>query len=76
MSQKPSKVAKSAGGARAVRACSRRIGIIVAERHAADDDLVLWDVEDRPDHLVEIGERRLRAGVESVAARGDHEAPR
>src|SRR5690606_8046274 len=40
-------------------------GVLVAQRHAAHDDLLVLDAEQRPDLAVVGGERGLRAGVEA-----------
>src|SRR6202012_626812 len=52
----------------------RSVRVDMAERHAADDDLLLGNVEQRADNLVEVCEGGLRASVQPVAARGDHQA--
>jgi hypothetical protein len=52
------------------------IGINMPERHAADDDFLFGDIEDRPDHPVKVCECRLRAGVQVVTARGTISVPR
>src|SRR5450756_1124234 len=49
------------------------IGIGVSQRQAANEDLTLRNAEQRPDQRMEIGKRRLRAGIEPAPARSDGE---
>src|SRR5665213_1764672 len=53
----------------------RRVGIGMAERHAANDDLMVGNAEQRPDDRMKIGEGGLRASIEPVPPRRDHDRP-
>ena len=45
----------------------------MAERHPANNDFVLGNIEKRSDDAVKIGKRRLGTGMETLAPRGDHD---
>src|SRR5262245_253838 len=60
-------------GARGTEAVGRMRVVAVAQRQAAEQHVRLRDAQEFADHAVEPGPGFLRAGIEPVAARENHQ---